>query len=308
MRHTVHIPSNGLKIAAHLYLPDDLKTGERRAAIVVSHSRGGAQEQTAGLYAEKLCGAGFIALALDAACRGDSPGEPPPVDDSFARSDDIKCAVTYLTTLEAVHAGRIGALGLCASGGYVPHAAATERRIKAVVCISAADRDPLVREGQGGRGNCCEEALAQMLETAGRPPAAQAPAALAHLKHMMAQTTAEVMLETHCVCAEGADSYRARRTQPPGSQSLHGFPSKVEKIAACSSFDLLHLISPRPLLMIAGAEADTLYFSALAIGRAREPKELYLIEGATQIDLYDRPECVDLAVMKMRLFFVANLA
>lgn len=39
--------------------------------------------------------------------------------------------------------------------------------------------------------------------------------------------------------------------------------------------------------MIAGTKADTLYFSEQAVKAAKEPKELFLIEGKTHIDLYD---------------------
>jgi fermentation-respiration switch protein FrsA (DUF1100 family) len=38
--------------------------------------------------------------------------------------------------------------------------------------------------------------------------------------------------------------------------------------------------------MIAGSEADTLYFSQVAIKAAKEPKELFIVEGKTHIDLY----------------------
>jgi len=50
--------------------------------------------------------------------------------------------------------------------------------------------------------------------------------------------------------------------------------SSVISIAAYSSYDHVDLISPRPLLTIAGTNADTLYFSEQAIAKAAEPKEL----------------------------------
>lgn len=42
--------------------------------------------------------------------------------------------------------------------------------------------------------------------------------------------------------------------------------------------------------------------------KAREPKELYVIEGATHIDMYDRPQFVTPAVAKLAGFFGRHLA
>ena len=80
MRSNVTFKSNGLKIAGHLYLPEEYKEGEKRPAIVVGHPCGGVKEQTAGLYAKKLSEKGFITLAFDASYQGESEGEPRYLD------------------------------------------------------------------------------------------------------------------------------------------------------------------------------------------------------------------------------------
>ena len=36
---------------------------------------------------------------------------------------------------------------------------------------------------------------------------------------------------------------------------------------------------------------------------AKEPKELFVVEGATHVDLYDKPQYVDQAVAKLAEFF-----
>ena len=61
-------------------------------------------------------------------------------------------------------------------------------------------------------------------------------------------------------------------------------------------FEQLDTISPRPLLVIAGSKADTLFWSQEVYEKAREPKELHVVEGATHIDMYDRPQFVTPAV------------
>jgi fermentation-respiration switch protein FrsA (DUF1100 family) len=45
----------------------------------------------------------------------------------------------------------------------------------------------------------------------------------------------------------------------------------------------------------------------LAFADAREPKELHWIEGASHVDLYDRPEYVGPAVERLTEFFGKEL-
>jgi fermentation-respiration switch protein FrsA (DUF1100 family) len=100
--------------------------------------------------------------------------------------------------------------------------------------------------------------------------------------------------------------YRTPRGEHPRSANKWVARS-VDQIAQYDSYALIHMISPRPLLMIAGTEADTARFSVEAIEKAREPKELFWIEGASHVDLYDKDEYVTPAVTKMTGFFREHL-
>lgn len=53
-------------------------------------------------------------------------------------------------------------------------------------------------------------------------------------------------------------------------------------------FNDIETLSPRPLLLIAGANAHSREFSEDAYQRAAEPKELVIIPDAGHVDLYDR--------------------
>ena len=49
-------------------------------------------------------------------------------------------------------------------------------------------------------------------------------------------------------------------------------------------------ISPRPILLIAGENAHSRYFSEDAYKAAAQPKELMIIKNADHVDLYDRKD------------------
>ncbi|MEU7341349.1 MULTISPECIES: alpha/beta hydrolase [unclassified Streptomyces] len=302
MKSNVTFLSNGLKVAGHLYLPDEHTRG-RRPAVVVSHPFGGVKEQTAGLYAERLAAEGFVALAFDASYQGESEGEPRFLENPFARAEDIKSAVTFLTTRAEVDTERIGALGICASGGYVPYAAQTEHRIRAVATVSGADMGALFREGLGGGQS--EDVIRQMLDQAGKDRTAEAGGAEPRLERVVPETEADAE-GWPTLYQEGRDYYRTPRAQHPNSPNRY-LARSVDQIAQYSSYDLVHLIAPRPLLMIAGTEADTAYFSRRAIEKANEPKELFWIDGATHIDLYDHEDHVPTVVAKLASFFGEHL-
>ncbi|MCZ1003543.1 alpha/beta hydrolase, partial [Streptomyces mirabilis] len=55
------------------------------------------------------------------------------------------------------------------------------------------------------------------------------------------------------------------------------------------------------------APLHTLYFSQNAYDKAKEPKELHIIPGASHIDLYYKPEYTPQVSEKLTEFFGAHL-
>jgi fermentation-respiration switch protein FrsA (DUF1100 family) len=298
MSRPVEFLSKGISVAGDLYLPVAGAPDRKGAAIVVSHPMGGVKEQTAGLHARLLAENGFITLAFDAAYQGASGGEPRGLEDPFQRSEDVRSAVTYLSTLKEVDPTRIGALGICASGGYVPFAAQTDLRIKAVATVSAADIGGVFREGIKNTAFETDRAtLAKSLEAANAARLVEAKGEPAVLQPIVPDSPEGLPESLPPMFREGSEYYQTSRGQHP--RSINRFPTRsLDLLVNFSSYAFNDLISPRPLLMIAGSDADTLYFSKEGIKRAQEPKELFVVPGKTHIALYDQvsghlPKLVD---------------
>ena len=64
-------------------------------------------------------------------------------------------------------------------------------------------------------------------------------------------------------------------------------------------------VSPRPILLVAGENAHSRYYSEDAYAAAQEPKELVIVPGADHVDLYDNFEKIPFD--KLEAFFTNNL-
>jgi uncharacterized protein len=51
--------------------------------------------------------------------------------------------------------------------------------------------------------------------------------------------------------------------------------------------------------MIVGERTGSAYFSKDAYSKAAEPKELFVVPGASHVDLYDRPEYMGQSLKKL---------
>lgn len=287
-------------MAGNLYLPEGFDENKKYPAVVSVHPGGGVKEQTAGLYAQNLSDHGFVALAFDASYQGESGGEPRLLEDPNARVEDVRSAVDYLTTLPFVDVEKIGALGICAGGGYAVAAAPTERRIKAVATVSAVDIGAMFR----GEGSI--ETQLQTLEAVAKQRTAEANGTEAHLLTWAPDTLEEIDESTPVLMREAYDYYRTPRAQHRNSPNRFLFTS-VDKLMAFSAPSQISTYLTQPMLLIAGTEADTRAYSEQFYELSNGPKELFWVEGATHIDMYDIPEYVDQALTKLTEFFGKNL-
>lgn len=300
----VHFKNNQITMTGNLYYPKNFEKDKKYPTITVAHPWGGVKEQTAGLYAQKLAEKGFITLAYDATHYGESGGEPRYLENPSERVEDIRCTVDYLTTLPFVDEEKIGALGICAGGGYTISAAQTDLRIKAVAGISTYDVGDAARNGLKGVYSVSYADRMQILKEAGEQRTKKARGENIRIDKLMPPSAPSATAPQFS--RESYDYYETERGHHENATGNFKFTSNIHQMEFFP-FSQIETISPRPLLLIAGAKAQTLYFSEEAYKKANEPKELFIVEGATHFDMYDKPEFVTPAVEKLEEFFNTNL-
>lgn len=301
--HPVNYTLNGLNIAANVYTPADYDFRKKYPAIVVAHPNGGVKEQVAGLYAQRLAEQGYITITADAAYQGASGGMPRNVDKPSHRIEDIHGMADFISHYAGVNADRLGLLGLCGGGGYSLKAAQTDKRFRSVATLS------MFNSGLVRRNGYMDSQLATIQQRLKQATAARAQEAAGGTVIYAADT----MLTDEQIASLPFDLYRQgfeyywRTHVHPNSTFRYTMSSLLELMSfdAASNMDLIN----QPLLMIAGSKADSLYMSQSAFGDAvnAKDKELYLIEGATHIETYWKPEYVNQAVERLTRFYGKSL-
>ncbi|KAL9597937.1 MAG: hypothetical protein Q9219_004827 [cf. Caloplaca sp. 3 TL-2023] len=288
----------------------------------------GVKEQTSTDYARILSLAGFHALTFDAGYQGESTGSPRGLEDPHQRVEDIKAAVSYLSSLPPpetpqttttpeeeekknnnkndINPSKIGVLGICASGGYASFATQTDPRIAALATVSATCTGHLTRAGGVVTHKATDPPPPPPIITATLHAASQWRTA-----HSAGQNPASPKLFDAASIPDNTQPFFKDAAAYYGTE--RGHHERSDQRVPLMSYDLLmgydsfrfqHLIAPRPVLMVAGAEAQTRHFSEGVVGgmvggnrEDGEGKEggngeLFVVQGKNHFDLYDDLEVV----------------
>lgn len=291
-----------IDIAGDLYLPAGYDPARKYAAIIVGHPFGGVKEQTSGLHARKLAELGYVTLAFDASYYGESGGYPRHIESPEVRVEDFSAAVDFLTSSPFADAGKIGVVGICGGGCYAVSATQIDHRIRALATISMYDMGRARRQGVGD-SQTYEHRMAILDEIGRQRTAEYGGAARKDIRALPVKVDAS----TPKYALDFLDYYdNPARGQHPNSTGYYSYTS-LAPMMNFFPFAQIETISPRPVLFIVGENAVSAYFSEDAYAKAAEPKELFVVPGATHVDLYDRPEYLRVTLPKLDVFFKQHL-
>jgi fermentation-respiration switch protein FrsA (DUF1100 family) len=134
MSKRVTFYSEGVKLAGDLFLPRDLKKGEKRTGVVLCHGYTGIRNLYLPELARILNDAGYVALTFDYKGWGDSEG-PKSRLAPYSRVADVQAALTFASVQPEIDAGRLAILGTSYGGATVVWVAAIDERVKCVVSV-----------------------------------------------------------------------------------------------------------------------------------------------------------------------------
>jgi uncharacterized protein len=289
----------GIEIAADLYQRTGLDESVTHPAIVIGPPHGGVKEQGPGVYAQKLARRGFVALGFDPSYNGESGGQPRHLTSPEIFAEDFSAGVDFLGTLPQVDRERIGAIGICGSGGFALSAASVDTRIKAVATAAMYDISRVQRNGwqDSASDDDRHKALEDLAAQRWKDVDADEP-------QLQPTFPADIPKGLDPITSEFFEYYVADRGHHP--RSIGGF-TVTSGMSHVNFGALRHLsdIAPRPILLITGDQAHSRYFSDTVYEQATGPKELVVVPGARHIDLYDRTELIPFD--QLEKFFADNL-
>lgn len=292
----------GITLSGDLYLPKNAGN-QKLSALAIGGPFGAVKQQSSGLYANQMAERGFMALAFDPSYTGESAGEPRNLASPEINTEDFSAAVDFLGLQKNVDRNKIGIIGICGFGGFALNATAVDKRVKAVAVTSLYDMTRVISKGYND--SVTPEQRTKTLETLGeqRNKDAEAGKPAAGPRNLPEKLKGD---EPQFV-KEYFDYYRTPRGFQVNSVNSNGAWLATNPISFMNMPILSYVkeIAPRPMLLIAGENAHSRYFSEDIFKVANEPKELIIIPNAVHVDLYDKVDVIPFDTLEH--FFKDNL-
>jgi len=307
----------GITVSGDLYTPKN-NGNQKLAAIIFSGPFGAVKEQSSGLYANELAARGFVTLAFDPSFTGQSGGEVRNVGSPEINTEDFSAAVDYIGLLPSVDRNRIGVMGICGLSGMALTAATSDSRIKAVATASMYDMSRSISRSY--KDSYTMEQRHKVIDYVSQQRWIDAE------KGKTAVGLHEVPFDESGNIIKGNKGLPDTLPENPNPvlaafwnyyKTPRGFhPRSINSTTAwtattpMSFFEFpmaanIGMISPRPILLIAGENAHSRYYSEDIYKLASDPKELVIVPNADHVDLYDRLDKIPFD--KITSFFTQNL-
>lgn len=306
----------GIEIAGDLYVPKN--AAGKLPALAVSGPFGAVKEQSSGLYANEFAARGFVALAFDPSFTGQSGGEIRDVGSPEIYTEDFSATVDFLGLQDMVDRERIGAQAICGLSGMAITAATSDSRIKAVATASMYDMSRSISRSH--QDSYTPEQRRQVVDyysqqrwidaQNGSPARGLHEVPFDEDGHIV--TGDRVLPQSLPVGADPVtssffDYYRTDRGYHPRSiNSTTAWTATTP--ASFFAFPLMANLAeavPRPILLAAGADAHSRYYSEDVHKLSPENTELVIVPDADHVDLYDRKDLIPFA--RLEAFFRKNL-
>ena len=287
----------GIELTGDLYTPKE-KPSEKMAAIAVSGPFGAVKEQVSGRYAQTMAERGFVALAFDPSFTGESGGEPRDVASPDINTEDFSAAVDFLSNQKDVNPDRIGIIGICGFGGFGLNAAAIDTRIKGTVTVTMYDMTRVTAKGYNDTID--EDARYKMKEELNKQRTEDFKnGTYAKTQGLPDKLTGD---EPQFV-KDYVGYYKTERGFHERSIGSNGGWNTTSSLSLINMPILAYSNEIRnAVLMIHGEKAHSRYFSEDAFKKLKgDNKELYIVEGANHVDLYDN--LAKIPFDKIEIFF-----
>lgn len=299
----VTFSNDTFELAGQLHLPEGFDQNSSYPAIVVSTPGSSVKEQIGANYGRGLADRGYIALAFDPGFQGQSGGLPRDLENPAARVDDICFAVDYLTTLAYVDTDKIGALGICAGGGYAVSATMTDHRIKALGTVVPVNVGRAFRQAD----TSSKGSAVAMIQAVGdkRTAAAAGEDIDRNMWIPDTEAQAEAFGITDVDTLQAVRFYRTPRGYNENSTNRRYFTSDAMMLGY-DAFNLVDELLTQPLQVIVGGRLGTTfsYSDGLALWeKAPNAKSFHVIDDAGHYELYDEPKYVNEAVDTLNTFY-----
>jgi uncharacterized protein len=280
---------SGTKLVGSLHWPDS----EPRAALVLTGPLTSVKEQATGAYARAMSARGFVSLAFDHRTFGESGGEPRQFESPPRKIEDLRAATAFLRRQRRTSHLPVGAIGVCAGGGYMAGAVASDPGLRAFAAVAGVFPDAqATRNAMGARFDALVAAgrAARERFESGQPP-----------EHIPAVGEGEVAMPL----AEAFEFYGTPRGAVPNYTNRFAVQSREVTLPFDAMVAADHIRVPT--LMVHSERALLPGLARAFFARLTAPREQLWLQSKGQIDFYDDPVLISAAADAIAAHFQSVL-